>query len=657
MIEGFWQIGKEIVRDNLQPDKFIESLVLEIDKEKEGKKQHIVILNIKQKKHGEWNLDIDFEEISDVTSKKYLWVGNPSGANSPQDRLTTTNIEYLVSQTIPNIMNKLQNCDLRSKLEKLKKSIYFNLGDKEEISSTEGQYERYRWIWNLSKLGLSLSPSIVKRKIHKEDPGKRAKSAVNLIVKEVLNFINNKTKLTKNEISLFTIAYNDEILAQDSDYKSYLYKTIIEELFTESIDGVCHICGENKKVTWNTTRFWFKFYITDKIGFSSNLRGKKAFAKNYTLCQDCYIAILTGESYIRNNLSSYLAGYNVYVVPSFHLNNRLPIENIEKWTGFFKGKFDSISSLEGWYAFQQKLEDYKNFENIQDNFLLNFLFGEKSQAAFKVYQLIQDVPPSRLDKLVKTSIELKGLGNKLFGGDREWFLGLKTIPILFPRGKTEVSHSKFILHFYNSLFSGLPMVYAELINKFVKRVWEIRFGKNFDDSSFSRIIIKQVLLLKFLKKLSLLRGGSVGMNDRIITEIDVSEELKETIKEFNYSESQLSLFLLGMVIAMIGIEQYKKGDTKKSILNKMQFQGININKLERLYNEIMEKMRQYKIISEGEKLYCLSKLLFDKNKAFWSLNSQDNIFYILSGYSYVTYKAITSKREDKTIEKKEEENE
>lgn len=656
MIEGYWQIGKEIIRENLQTDKFIESLVLELDKEKDGKRQYIVILNIKQEKHGGWKLDVDIEEISDESLKKYLWVGNPSGPNSPQDRLSTNNIEYLVSQTIPNLIKNLESCELKEKLEKLKGTIYFDLGNKQEIGSKEAQYERYRWIWDLSKLGSRLSPLKIREEIQKVDPGKKAKSAIELVGKEILTFIKNKTHLTKVEISLFTLAYNDEVLAQDANYKSYLYKSIIEDVFKEFIDGVCHICGENKKVTWNTTRFWFKFYMTDKVGFSSNLRGDKAFAKNYTLCQDCYTAILVGESYIRNNLSSYLAGYNVYIIPSFHLSNRLPIGNLERWAEFFKGKFDAISSLEGWHSFQRKLEEYKDFEKIQDNFLLNFLFGKKFQAAFKVYQLIHDVPPSRMDYVVKTSLELKRLGDKLFGEDREWFLSLRTFPYLFPRGKNERFYSKFILHFYHSLFSGLPIVYTELINRFLKRLWEIRFDKNFDDRNFSITVMKQILLLKFLEKLDLLKGGDVNMDERFISEIEITEELKEIIKEFKYSEAQLSLFMLGMVIGKIGIEQYKKGDTKKSILNKLQFQGINLNKLERLYNEIMEKIKQYKMLSGGETLYSLSKILFDKNKICWGLTPQENVFYILSGYSYITYKAITNKKRDKYTEIEEGEN-
>jgi CRISPR-associated protein Csh1 len=38
------------------------------------------------------------------------------------------------------------------------------------------------------------------------------------------------------------------------------------------------------------------------------------------------------------------------------------------------------------------------------------------------------------------------------------------------------------------------------------------------------------------------------------------------------------------------------------------------------------------------------KFLFDKNIKGWKLSDLDNVYYILSGYAFNTYKTITSKK-------------
>jgi len=659
MIESFWQIGRELLKERIAEEKFAEYLTLDLEKERNSKKQHVIILKIKTKDDKKFELDIDFEEVSDDTVKKYLWVGNPPGANSPQDRFTSNHLEYLVSQTIPNLIKLLPDCDLKRKLQNLKEKLYFDLGSKEEIESSEGQYERYRYIWDLSKFGINLSPEEIKEQIKKET--NKGKKAVKIVTDRVMEFIKQKTNLKKEEIALFTISLNDELLCDNKEYRKYIYKKLINEIFEKAKNGKCHLCSEEKKVTWDTTKFWFKFYMTDKVGFSSNLQGEKAFLKNYSLCEECYKSILLAEAFIKNNLSSYLSNYSVYILPSLYLQYTLPVKKIEDWAKYFKDKFWAVATIEGWYSFQQKLEEYKDYQLTQDSFILNFLFAEKSQAAFKIYQLIQDVPPSRLDKIIETAAYVQKLGKNSIG-ENTFYLSLGKIYYLFSIGKTKNKKTKFILNFYNSLFSFVPIDYQLLIKEFVKRIWEVRFSvgeKEYNDIDFSNTILLQNFLLCYLRKLSLLKGGGEIMYDKIglLDTLGISDDVKKFFKEAGYSEEMTSLFLLGKLIGEIGREQYNKGDKKKSILNKINFQGMDVNKLIRLFNDVYEKMKQYKVLSaETEKIYGISKELFDKNKINWKLTPQENVFYILSGYSFTTYKAIISGKQ-KITEEKEVENE
>jgi CRISPR-associated protein Csh1 len=204
--------------------------------------------------------------------------------------------------------------------------------------------------------------------------------------------------------------------------------------------------------------------------------------------------------------------------------------------------------------------------------------------------------------------------------------------------------------FKDKMFSNIE----EIVERKTKSSYE-EFKK---DKVFSNIILLQNFLLWYLRRLSLLKGGEI-MNDKeeLLNTLEIRDDVKIFLKESKYSEDMISLFLLGQLIGEIGREQFNKGDNKKSILNKINFQGMDVNKLMRLFNDIFEKMKQYKVLSaETEKIYGISKELFDKNKCKWNLTPQENVFYILSGYSFTTYKIIISGKQ-KVIEEKGEENE
>jgi CRISPR-associated protein Csh1 len=122
------------------------------------------------------------------------------------------------------------------------------------------------------------------------------------------------------------------------------------------------------------------------------------------------------------------------------------------------------------------------------------------------------------------------------------------------------------------------------------------------------------------------------------------EEVKKWMKLVSYNPQQQALFLLGVLIGSIGTAQRKKGDTKKAILNKINFGGMNQKRVIELANTVFENLRIYRVMEENEGIYAIMKQLLDANIDKWSMGPSENVFYILSGYSFATYKAITSKK-------------
>ena len=111
-----------------------------------------------------------------------------------------------------------------------------------------------------------------------------------------------------------------------------------------------------------------------------------------------------------------------------------------------------------------------------------------------------------------------------------------------------------------------------------------------------------------------------------------------------------ALFLLGYQIGEIGRKQTEKDIKKKPILNKLNFQGMGTEKLARLTNDVLEKLKQYDILQYNENAYSALKMLIDTNISGWKLSNQENVFYVLSGYAFSNYSGW--QRYVKSIEEK-----
>jgi len=72
----------------------------------------------------------------------------------------------------------------------------------------------------------------------------------------------------------------------------------------------------------------------------------------------------------------------------------------------------------------------------------------------------------------------------------------------------------------------------------------------------------------------------------------------------------------------------------------LNFNGIDKSKIIKLANEVYAKLEQEKIRKYHEGTYAEMKRLLDENLKNWRLNKNENLFYILSGYSYATIKTI-----------------
>ena len=225
MIEGIKEIGDIIISE--APEKFLESLALNIPSEKQGRKQYIVIIEFDTARG---TINFDYEEIKEETPRKYLWVGNAK-SNNPQDRFTTTNLDYLVSQTVPNFRLLTPGGKLGELFERIRDKFYYDLGFQ------EGQQERYRYVWNIKKLRIS-SRSI---KELWEEASNNPRKMIGLVSNEIYKYLKRERGLKKNEIALFTLKINGQLMVNIPEYRNYLETSLIDELFSDKTTGVCYL--------------------------------------------------------------------------------------------------------------------------------------------------------------------------------------------------------------------------------------------------------------------------------------------------------------------------------------------------------------------------------------------------------------------------------
>lgn len=120
----------------------------------------------------------------------------------------------------------------------------------------------------------------------------------------------------------------------------------------------------------------------------------------------------------------------------------------------------------------------------------------------------------------------------------------------------------------------------------------------------------------------------------------VDNNIIEFCKEQGYNSWQAGLFILGVLVGKIGTEQYKKGDKKKSILDNIDFDGMSNEKIKWLANIILKGLRDYGLLEYNEIIYAQAKRLIDKTLNDLK-NPLDNTFYLLSGYAFITLRAIS----------------
>lgn len=693
MIEAIRNIG-EFMNAKEGKEKLLENLCIKLplnrpNNKREDIKQHIVTLNFDEAKG---KIVCEIEEVKEESGKQYLWLGNNPG-NKPQIFFTSKNIEYLFEDSIANIQEKVggslkeslkkvlteffisENGNYTIKPEKFifvdekKKFIEDKLGTvKNRLETANTKKEIDSIIKDIKNICADIEEKFeISPKSSSEDLKNKILSKLDelnrLDIKEILLKIYNDKKkrkkfiedlldtksLTTDSVSIYSIKLNNDLLITREEYRTMLFYEKIDCLFDINNKnykknllkaGRCSLCDRpNIQTTSNATNLNFKFYMTDKIGFSSDLDGK--FTKNFNICKECYMDLMTGERFIDNNMKTYIGGLSLYLIPTLLFKNANL--NFIKLSDSIKHLNNAIVNLNSLSELDRQINEFREFNDEKNNFIINYLFYRKGKSDFKVLKLIKDVPPSRLNIINDKELQINQLIKEGYKDTKTFKIDLRGIYYTIPISNNDVAYSKF-LEVLDAIFSERKVDYSFLIDQFAEIIRIIHFARNGYNISLKRSLefktIQLNFALLFFNKLNLLRG--LKMNESK-GNIAVPEEITKFWNDIGtYDDPRKALFLLGYIVGNVGNRQYISGHKTKPILNKINFQGMNIQTIIHLTNDIFEKLTQYKILGYNETIFHQYKRLVDTYSSNWPLNNQENVFYILSGYSFSTYQAITA---------------
>lgn len=669
------QIGEYSIDGNLTPNAFLENTCLylpnKIAKKNKSYKQHVVILNFSTI---DKSIDVTFEEIDESSSpKKYLYIGNSKG-NKPQISITTSNIKYIFSDTLLLLKERAKGKFL-TEINEILNGFFSKKTIKVKDKNVNYYYIKPKVfdfpdevLGNLNKVVGEIDKATTKKSVENT-----IETFITSLGKE---FINSIKDISKEEISIYSVEIDGKLICQMDEYKEIIFDEKISSLFQKSNKNYknnyqegsfCSICGSKDKTTSNSTNLEFKFYNNDNIGFSSNLDEK--FTKNYNICEHCYQFLMISEKFIKTNLKTRIGGLSCYLIPSFIQKTK--DFDILDFSEDIKKTTNSIVNLESVERSINNIQ--KTNRDIKTNFTINYLFYvPSSKNDFKVLKLIKDISPYRL-KIIRLNLDkINSLIKNEYENVSELKLDLNKIWNCIPiRGKQGDSGgyegTSRYLSLLDSIFSNRKINTQFLISQFNEVIQILKFerpGYNIkipeknarfsDEFNFVFKVLQLNLLLLFLKNLNLLEGFNM-LNTTQIDLSSVQNMIPEQILQYwnnveIYEDDQKkSLFLLGYMIGEVGISQSSQEIKNKPILNKINFQGMSTEKLVRLANEVPEKLKQYGKLNYNENINTAFRIIFESNLRNWKLSNQENVFYVLSGYSYLNYILWKNKKKIKEL--------
>lgn len=481
--------------------------------------------------------------------------------------------------------------------------------------------------------------------------------------------IEKKLNLTQNQnLALITVKIKSQnyfggetkLFAEIPEYLEFLEQKYFEKrvLAKESKikneeEKLCYASGEMTDDVEGldlSSRFSLnKMFVEETKNYASEWN-KNKFRLNYQVSKsnqeklDYASAFLLNE----NGLRVRIANVDHVIIPQFPETVEIDFElTLEK----IKSKADLLFSFNALDHFVKNIED-----EVPDIFWLNFVAYESDGNYFKSTEIIKDVSSFHFQKIIQafsdvhwqlkeeSFLDWNGIMTEFGKAGR--FFNFNSVYLLIPLRKEKEKKNK-ALDLLKSIFENRPVKKQTLLEYFCELIlchYFERYNSYTNIPKSSRDYLKKTIcdsvfkyhaFIQVLKKLKL-----INMNEETYPATDekankYDQAINDFFDKMQLNRHQQAMFYLGRMLN--SVEFIQKGK-KKTVIDKVNFNGMNRDDIQRLRISLIEKAKQYGKVEKV--VFTDGKFgeLFDFNN--WSLDPQETVFFLLTGYSF----GITSKQ-------------
>ncbi len=461
--------------------------------------------------------------------------------------------------------------------------------------------------------------------------------------------INSKIKLGRNEklILIYVTVVskkhgfeNPTHFKAIDGYSDYISNRFLKDEEEGSIK-LCYSTGELKtKVSdadFKGRVFVTKIFQATKINNASNF-DKKNFSKNYQVDAATLKALDVGAKYVMENLQIRIAGISHNILPNIPSKLDFNLAYIKSKVRY---RAELLFQTQSILEYGESIED----ETDQEIYWLNFVAYESAGNSYKIINQIKDVSSFQLNKIwstfKKAGIEYEDLiSNK--NAEKKYLFNLNSIYYLIPVRKDDKEKKNAALLLFKQLLENRKIDSSKLFKHF-KNLILCHWYKRYDGYSNIRpnefyfgvkdAVFKYLVLFQILESLNLLKNNLFMETQKSTNPISSNEDsINAFLSRMRYGDDQKALFHLGRVLNSVAYAQKQKNHSSLPVLKKVNYNGMDKKSIMRFRKELAEKVSQYNLHGLVKKDFAAFTKCFPVNE--WTMNSEEAVFFILSGYSF-----------------------
>jgi len=433
--------------------------------------------------------------------------------------------------------------------------------------------------------------------------------------------------------NLLTIRINDELIGDSAFFKPIITK------YYESSDSnyyskygkisigknlECYTCRQISAKLYGFCDT-FKFYSANEEAYIAGGFNQTKTWKNYPVCPTCANHLRLAREKLNDNLNRYFYGNKYLLIPHPILDNNDFYEDLR----YIEEEFSELSlNRKNEKIALRRLEMEEDiFETLakqKNQATFTFLFYKESNSEFKILQEVEDILPSRFQKIIeaKKNIErfdeFKNLGGLYKKGEfHNLSFNFGIIKTFFPS-----SYNNDFLDITTKILKGQKMS-----KSFVTHQISEHLAKGFRNEVLYHDIEKAMIFLKFLYELNLINQTKGKME---VTMENKYEDYFQKHPEFYDADWKKAVFLTGVLAQNVMDIQWQERNARpfRSRLNGLK---LDHRAIKRLLPESIEKLEQYKSNYYRELEECIA-LLMESGEPELKLQSVDEIsFYFAMG--------------------------